>query len=200
MLLAALTYGLAIVAVVQIADWLLPRVAHVPLTAWLAEHVYLPMLRAAAMVAFLLVAYPSLFGIASAPALGTLFTGQGERLVQLVELVWLVALLLPLLPFAGRLTAAVLPLQAMAGAALLFSWLAEALGVTAVSYWPGGEALAGIAAVALAGHVGARLVATVATDDGNLPLPGHLLYEAVVMACQVPAVMIYARALGRQLI
>jgi hypothetical protein len=171
--------------------------------AWLWEHLYAPMLRAAILLAFLFIAYPALYGLSEAPPLlSVLFAGEG-RFGHLLGVLFLLSLVLPLVPVAGALPGLVLPIQGMAGAALLFHWLAQAVGVTEPSYWPG----AGVAALMLAVSLAAYWLAKwcVAALQGiatqwNVADLDDLVFEAVLLLFQAPAIILYSASLGRQLV
>jgi hypothetical protein len=200
-LAATAVYGLASVGatllVAALGRRLDDRVSH-----WLLEHFYGPVLRAAALVAFLLVAYPVLYGLPEAPPLGALLGVDAGRVSLLLGVLFAASVLLPLVPVGGLGPALVLPLQGLAAGALLFSWAAEALGAAPVGYWPGLPVAAGVAAIALASHPIA-LAAVEALGDAarrrGLEDADEVVHDLVVLLLQVPAVVLYTRALGLQL-
>jgi hypothetical protein len=144
------------------------------------------MLRAAALALFVLVAYPALFGVYDAPAVGALLAGGRGRLIQLVGLVFLLSLLLPLVPVLGS-PAFALPIQGAAGAALVAGWLAAATGSPPPGLWPGPGALAVAGALAYLAHWAARRVAGVievsgrrlwqVADAGEVAMQALLLFQ-----------------------
>ena len=169
---------------------------------WLLEHFYAPVLRAGALLVFLLLAYPALFGLAQAPPVGTLLAGDPGRASLLLGVIFVTSLLLPLINLPGLAPALVLPAQGLAGAALLFSWLAQAHGAAPVSYWPSAPVVVAIVIVALASH---RLAAGVVALVGDLGVrrgvadADAVAHDAVLLILQVPAIVLYTGALGLQL-
>ncbi len=165
------------------------------LQAWLADHLYLPLVRAIALLAFIFIAHPELFGLTQAPSLGTLLGAGHYRFDQLINLFLIVSLLLPLLPLLNRIAGVTLALQGFCATALLASWLAAEAGA-ALAFIPGPGQFLRIIAVLLA----ARLLAEwLAKELAKTTAWRDLLVEAARMAAQLPAVIIYARFLGRQL-
>lgn len=165
------------------------------LQGWLAAHLYLPLVRAAALLTFIFVAHPQLFGLADAPTLGALLGAGHYRFDQLVNLFLIVSLLLPLLPLLNRVAGVTLALQGVCAAALIASWLAADAGTT-IQLMPGPGHLLRIVAVLLA----ARLLAEwLARELLRRSAYRDILIEAARMLAQLPAVIIYARYLGAQL-
>lgn len=204
-LLGALTlYGLLVMALEYFTARLHHAVREVAFTAWVVEHVLLPWSRVLALWVFLLLAYPLLFGLADAPPMPDLLWSRDGRVSTLVNTAFVLSLLLPLAPLLGNLKGLVLPLQAIAMAALLFHWLTLALGIKGVNYWPGGLATLTILLLApltqwLAHHVSHWLgghLNRVQNREGF----ESLVYEGLLLFFQVPAVLVYTLALGRQFV
>lgn len=172
------------------------------ITAWLAEHFYLPLARLFTMLVFIGFAYPALFGLRDAPGILMLLDADPQRMSRLINLGFMLSLLLPLLPVLGRLPSLVLPAQGLLAAALLFSWLAQARGVD-VTLWPGGYR-AGLILVWLI--LGQRLALWTAQhfSDGWRTQTGNgdrarLYYETVILFFQMPAILLYTLGLSEQL-
>jgi len=200
---ALILYGLLVMALEYFTARLHHAVREVGLTAWVVEHVLLPWSRVLALLLFLLLAYPLLFGLHSAPPMPDLLLARDGRVSLLVNTAFVLSLLLPLTPLLGNLKGLVLPVQAIAMAALLFHWLTQALGFVHVSYWPGGLAAVTILALApltqsLAHHAGHWLGSHINRAQNMEGFEG-LAYEGLLLFFQVPAVLIYTLALGRQL-
>lgn len=170
---------------------------------WLWMHLYAPMMRAAILMAFLLMAYPILFGLTDAPTVTLLLTGGDGRFGHLLGTVFLLSLVLPLVPAFAALPALVLPIQGIAGAALLFHWLTAATGATPVSYWPGGRVLLGVIALSWAAHWlavrAAGAIEHIARQRFQVADLGELLIEGLLLFLQAPAIILYTMALGGQL-
>ena len=198
---AALLHGVLSLALALIGVRV-GRTASHPVVPWLWEHLYLPLLRAGALVVFILVAYPALFGLAEAPAVGALLQGGAGRFSHLLGLVFLLSLLLPAVPVVGT-PALALPVQGAAGSALVFRWLAEAAGLPQVSYWPGLPSLAAAAAIAYVAWRAARWAAAALDETGrrlwDVADAGEVAFQALLLFLQAPAVLVYSLGLGRQL-
>lgn len=170
------------------------------ITAWLAEHVYLPLGRICTILAFIALAYPALYGLREAPGVLALLQGGEHRLSHLINLAFLLSLLLPLLPLLGRLPGLVLPVQGLLAAAMLFHWLAQTRGIDA-TLWPGWATAAGIVVwLVLAQRLATRgadlLVDHWRTDSGERE---RLYYDSLLLFFQMPAILLYTVGLGEQL-
>lgn len=169
-------------------------------TAWLAEHVYLPLGRIFTILVFIGLAYPALFGLREAPDILALLQGGEHRLSHLINLAFLLSLLLPLLPLLGRLPGLVMPIQGLLAAAMLFHWLAQARGIDA-TLWPGWTTAAGIVVwLVLAQRLAARgadlLVDHWSADGADRE---RLWYDTLLLFFQLPAILLYTVGLGERL-
>jgi len=194
-------------AVLSMAGGLLSARLHARLDdgagLWLWMHLYAPMMRAAILMVFLLMAYPTLFGLTDAPTVAVLLAGGDGRFGHLLGIVFLLSLVLPLVPALAALPALVMPIQGIAGAALLFHWLTTATGAPTVSYWPGGQVLLGIMALSWAAHwLAVRTAGAIehmARQRLQIADLGELLIEGLLLFLQAPAIILYTMALGKQL-
>ena len=170
---------------------------------WLWRHVYAPMLRAATLLFFILVAYPTLYGLTEAPSVTSLLAAEEGRFGHILGIVFLLTLALPLLPVLGPIPALVLPVQGVVTAALLYHWLAQGLGAEHINYWPGARVALGIIALSLAAYWlaihGARLIEQAGQKLFDVADLGELARESLVLVAQAPAVILYGMALGGQL-
>ncbi|HEC19046.1 MAG TPA: hypothetical protein ENI97_06840 [Gammaproteobacteria bacterium] len=203
LLFALAVFGLVSVLVEVVAYKVLLVVADVPPSHWLVAHTILPGARALALVCFILVAYPVLFGVESAPAIGTLLAGGQLRLTSLVNVVFLLSLLLPLVPLFSRWPAVVLPLQAIAASGMVFHWLADSHSITDIHYWPDHGTLLSLLFIAFITHALAKWLSLQLEKriDRLIDRRGSepLIYRSVVMLMQVPVILLYTLTLGRQL-
>lgn len=175
---------------------------HIVVT-WGVERVARPLARALAITLFVLAAYPALFGLSEAPSLGELLWSSQGRVNRLVNLAFLVSLLLPLVPVLGSRSALVLPVQGIAVATLMFHWVGAALPQRTVHYWPGWAAVCAVGGLALITPFLARTVARwlgerldrYTVREGF----GPVVYEGLVLLFQLPSILVYTLALGRQL-
>lgn len=196
---AATAYVLLSLALLYLGHKLVDRVEDVPVSGWLATHLALPLLRVLAMLTFLALAYPVMFGIEGLPPLSELLSGAPRRVSDLVNLLFVLSVLLAILPLIGSVQAIVLPLQGMAACALLFSWAAG----ERASLWPGWDVCAAV--VLWAGTTYAlgswslhRLGDYI---DGHWELTGSrvLLLDTLMLVFQLPAILVYSLALGERL-
>jgi len=170
---------------------------------WPWDNIGMPLLRATLMLVFILLAYPLIFAIADAPSISTLLDAHEKRVNYLINLLFLVTLLFPLIPVLGKCDELILPAQAIAASAMLFSWLAAHQGITDIQYWPGLNTALYILVLVFVTHwlaVTAFQYPGAAIDEKfNVTHAGQLLSRALVLFMQSPAILIYCAALGRQL-
>lgn len=200
---ALLLYGVLVVLLELASHRLLRAVEDVPVTHWLMEHLGRPWLRALAMIIFVAAAYPTLFGLSEAPSLNMLLGSEDGRLSLLLNTAFFASLLLPLLPGLDRAPGLVLPLQAMASAALLFHWLGRATGLHDLHFWPGwGNALAIVILAALSqpvAHAASHWLGAHLNRLHDREGFEHLCYDGLLLVFQVPAILIFTLGLGAQL-
>jgi len=204
-----LLFALALFAVVSVlveiaAYKLLNAIADVAPSHWLMEHVIIPAARALALVSFILVAYPVLFGVASALPVSELLAAGQLRLTNLVNVVFLLSLLLPLIPVFSRWPAFVLPIQGIAAATLVFHWWADTQPQVEIHFWPGATTVLGLLVFAFVTHEIAKQLTHQLEKrvDGIIEREGsgRLIYRTVVMVMQVPVILLYTLSLGQQLL
>ncbi|MCZ6686646.1 MAG: hypothetical protein O7C69_02965 [Gammaproteobacteria bacterium] len=161
---------------------------------WLSEHLYIPTLRAVLVLIFVAAAYPALFGLHDAPVIGTLLSDGHYRLDWWINGVLLVSLALPTVPGLGQIPGIVLTLQGMVASAMLFGWLAQDMGLA--QYWllPGWGLLGKILLITGA----AGLLSWMAGSYLQLARK-RLVAESLRLLAQMPALIIFGSALGRQL-
>ena len=200
-LAAALVYALASMAGIILFEFVHQRLDNVILQ-WQWDHIAMPLLRAGLILLFIALAYPAIFGLSGVPSLDELLGRDEKRFSYLLDLLFIVTLLFPLVPVIGEWEELILPLQGVAGAAMIFNWLTGATGKTGIHYWPGLGTLALMIVVALATHwlavvlshgLGERL-----DKKFNVKHSGLLLSRALVLVMQYPVIVIYSHALGQQ--
>ena len=200
--LAFAAYSVLSVAVEWLDRWLLEMTRDIPASAWLFEHMLLPALRAFALVVFILLTYPQLYGVASAPPLGEVLASGHGRFMTLVNISFLLSLLIPLLPVFGRMPALVLPIQAIAAASLLFNWWMTLSGITEVHFWPGWTMALSLLVLAIISHEAARLLAHYSALRMRSIIKQEdmqkLVYRGAVLILQAPVIVTYTLSLGHQ--
>jgi len=203
-----LLFALALFAIISVvieiaANKLLSAITDVAISHWLMERIIVPAARALALVGFILVAYPVLFGVETAPAISELLAAGQLRLTNLVNVVFLLSLLLPLIPLFSRWPAFVLPIQGIAAATMVFRWWAESQAPTDIQFWPDMSTLFSLLLLAFVTHEIAKQLShqlekrvdALIEREGS----GRLIYRTVVMIMQVPVVLLYTLSLGQQL-
>lgn len=183
--------------------WIVRHATGIPPLRWAAERMLGPLLRAALMLGFVLLAYPSLFGLDTAPTVGTLLDDPEARPSTALGAMLLIAIAASLLRPFDRRTTIVLPLQGMLAIGFLFNWLKSYLHITVASVWPGATAAALLLAAAyftahaaeLVGRaLGTSLRAGFGITDGEAPAR-----RAAALIAQLPLLFLYGAMLGRQL-
>lgn len=202
MLVATAAYLLCIVTLFGLERQLAGRFDEVEVTQWVVDHVALPLLRLAAVMVFLLCAYPGIYGWSQAPDLHGLLFGPAERFYDLINLFFLLGLILPLLSPLHRLPGLIVPLQAILAITLVYVWAAHAAGFSDVPLWPGWAAPLQFAALSLAAWGLANFMAKLLQDrlDHEHRALADELHEALILLVQAPALYFYGRALGRALV
>jgi len=198
MLTAILAYLAATALVLRLQDRLLRATAHVPVTSWLTERVYLPMLRYGAVLTLLLVGHPQVYGIEQAPPIGQLLAAGHGRFTFLLNLSLALSLLLPLAPALSRVPGIVLTAQGILSACVLFGWTAPALGLEQPRLWMGWKVLSAALVLNLMAYLMGRALAANFPPVSRSRL-SSLLVEALRMLAELPAILIYTFALGSQL-
>jgi hypothetical protein len=97
MIAALIAFAAAVAAALFIEARILRHTIGVPVTGWLTEHVYIPALRAAAVMAFVVAGYPALYGVPELPPLGEALAARGG-FPFLLNLMIIAGLLLPVVP------------------------------------------------------------------------------------------------------
>jgi len=167
------------------------------------DYFFAPLLRATAIVLFVYVAYPALFGINVAPTIQELAASANGKPSNLLGVMFLVGLLLPLIPALNRHPEFVLPIQGALATAYIFAWLTNHLHITAASIWPGGDIFLLMVLSSYLGHriarrfgeyIGQKL--DTAFNTVGLKAVGQHIIELLV---QIPVILTYGYGLGMQL-
>ncbi len=199
---ALLVYGALSIALAAVKARLHGRFEH-SANQWSWDHFFVPLLRAAVLMGFILLAYPVIFGIQEAPPVSELLSGGKGRFGHLLGIVFILSLLLPILPLFSSLPALVLPIQGIATAALVYHWMTAAMGVTSVSYWPGIGTVGLILALAWGTHKIAthtlgitEFLARNLLDIADLDA---IVQETIILILQTPVIIVYTLTLGNQI-
>ena len=144
-----------------------------------------------------------IFGIKDAPSIFLLLSSGKLRINNLINLLFILTLLFPLIPVIGNWRELILPLQGIVASTIVFSWLAQALQVEHISYWPGFDIIVYVVLVAIATH---WLALKITLHIGhkfdavfNVTNSGSLFASCLIIFMQSPAILLVSRALGQQL-
>lgn len=172
-------------------------------TEWMFEKIFIPLFRALGLMLFILLAYPVLFGIADAPPITELLTSGSDRINTLINILFVLPLLFSMIPVFGGMPSLLLPVQGIAGSTLVFSWMQAALHLDNIHYVPNVMVIAFIILLAIVSHTFARWTALHLSDRVNrffhIDDGQKIVYRIVVMAAQLPVILIYTAGLGSQL-
>jgi len=177
--------------------------SEVAVTEYIFEKFMIPLARAVGSMIFILLCYPVLFGLADAPALTQLMSTGSMRTSTLMNVLFIVPLLFSLIPVVGSIPALLLPVQAIAGASLVFSWMQGALKINEIHYIPEYPTILVIIFLAIVSHTIARWLSLQVSeyinhkfsiDDGQ-----KIAYRIIIVAAQMPVILIYTQGLGTQL-
>ncbi len=201
-IIASAIYGIAILIILPLFDRIHNVLNHAVLQ-WNWDHIAMPLLQAALMVLFIFIAYPVIFGIKNAPSIFLLLSSGKLRINNLINLLFILTLLFPMVPVIGNWRELILPLQGIAASTMIFSWLAHALQIEHISYWPGLDIIVYVILVAIATHwlaVNIALKIGHKSDDAfNVVGSGDLIVRCLIIFMQSPAILLVSRALGQQL-
>lgn len=174
-----------------------------PVSEYIFEKFLIPLARAVGLMIFILLSYPILFGITEAPPISQLLSTGSLRANTLMNVMFIVPLLFSLIPVIGSIPALILPVQGIAGASLVFSWMQGALKIENIQYVPDVITVLVIILLAIITHAAARWLSlqcsefvnrTFNIDDGQ-----KIAYRIVVVAAQMPVILVYTQGLGNQL-
>lgn len=201
MLVAMLAYGLLTVLIVAVHHFLLGRMETLT-SRWLLESIHIPLLQAGAVLLFLLMAYPLLFGLNDGPPVEGLLHQDKRRFGLILGAIFFIGLLAPLLRIPN-VAALVLPVQGIVASALLFSWAADSLGLENYSVLPGGLATVSILVLAVTTYSAAAYMAEM-LESGSQELFERsgihtLLSDGLILVMQLPCILVYTLSVGEQL-
>jgi len=172
---------------------------------WMLERIFIPLARAIALMIFILLCYPILFGITQAPSLESLLTSGSHRINLLMNVLFVLPLMFSLVPVFGRIPALLLPIQGIAGSTLVFSWMQAATPHSReIHYIPGLSIVIVILLMALITHRLAKWLSVFISDYINdryqILDSEKIIYRILIVATQLPVILVYTRGLGAQLI
>ena len=162
-----------------------------------------PLLRAAAVVVFVLLAYPGLFGVRSAPGIGTLLGSEEARISTMLGTLFFVGFIASIMPGPNRNLHLVLPIQGCIATAFVFFSFCTYLGVTTATLWPGIDVALTMLVLSYCGHRAGRILGIRSGDLVNRRFDvedGHVVVQHMADSlAQVPVVLLFGLGLGRQI-
>lgn len=189
--------------------WLLDKLNHsargsywaIEFNNWTTQHIWLPLVRIVAILLFISMAHPVLFGLESASPIGVLL--DSERINTLVNVLFVVSVLLPVLPVVGRMHSLILPIQSLAAAQLLFGWINQHDYQVDISLLPSFATFALLSTLIIASHFMGKLIAQhigqFLDETFNVDGSTDLIFQSVLLLLQGPLLLVYTVALGDQL-
>ena len=170
---------------------------------WSWDRLIAPCLRAALIVAFVICAYPALFGVHQAPGVHQLLADDTLRLNNLIGILFLCTLLCPLLPVFHQHAGLLLSLQSVIATAVVFGWFTHYLGATAASAWPGlGPAAVLLGVIVVGNQIAGMLARELGTSlDSAFDTEGldRITLNVMELLAQAPVILVYGYALGMQI-
>ncbi len=202
LLMATVLYTLMAVTFEIIYQNLLHKVHNVPGTYWIARYLGLPFFHILLLTGFIYMSYPVLFGLESynaeglriLPTLSQLLNNKSGPTMQLINTLFVISVLLPLVPLIRQFMALILPLQAIAGSAVLYDWLAQYTGQN-FSLFPGWYIAGLILLFSFVSELIARMLANVLSQWFNVQYHPHdiqkVVYKSSLLILQVPVLLLY---------
>lgn len=170
---------------------------------WGWDQLSAPLLRAIMLVVFVYLAFPTLFGLNTAPSIGELISSQEMHVPNVLGILFLIGFLASLAPGLGGKPEFVLPVQGCLACGYLFFGLTGYLGVTTANLWPGIDILLTMVCVSYYAHRFGRFVGEVGGDQLDMMLNtrgyGVVVLHVIELLAQVPIILLFGHGLGRQL-
>ena len=171
-------------------------------TDWYLQHVWIPIIRIAAIVVFVTLAYPTILGLNQAPPIMSVL-GADNRFSTLINVLFAVTIILPLVPVIGSLHALVLPAQGIAAVLLLVNWLLPIQHHTQIRFFPDSTLSITILIMAIISHWLATHAAEFIGDRLDLWLNrkgfAAVVYQITLLIFQAPIILMYSLFIGKQL-
>jgi hypothetical protein len=201
-LFALFVYGLSIVIVLPIFVFIHDKLDNNFLQfCW--DKIGMPLVRAFLIIGFILLLYPTNFGLDSAPTISQLLAVDDMRSSFLINMIFLLTFFFPLIPLLGKLDELTIPLQGILCSMIIFTWLCQGLNIQEYSFFPNFKVLALIIFISVITHWLAKFISEHIGDylDKSLHRDGFkvLTFKAVVLVMQSPVIFIYGIAVGKQI-
>ena len=207
LIMATILYTIMVISFEIAYQHFLNTIKAVSGSHWIAKHIGTPFFHVLLLMAFIYMSYPVLYGLDShnntgesiLPSLTQLLNARSGQTMKLLNTLFIISVFLPLIPVINRFSALILPLQAIAGSAVLYGWLADFSSIH-YSIFPGFNVMAMLIFFSLIAELLARAAATL---SGNWLKHSYqhkdmekIIYKSILLIVQVPILLIYTLNLG----
>lgn len=180
----------------------LHKISTVSGSFWIAKHIGMPFFHILLLIAFIYMSYPLLYGLEShnmngeriLPSLTQLLNSKNGPTMKMINTLFIISVLLPLIPVVSRFLALILPLQAMAGSAVLYGWLSQFTGIEYLIF-PDYKVIAMIVFFSFIAELLAKSVAVLLGTNLNTRYHTHdmkkVIHKSSLLIFQVPILLIY---------
>ena len=208
LVMATLVYTVMAISFEIIYQRFLHKISTVSGTHWIAKHIGMPFFHIILLIAFIYMSYPILYGLESQnlngerilPSLTQLLNSRSGQTMKMVNALFIISVLLPLIPMFNRFLALILPLQAIAGSAILYGWLCQLTGAE-FSILPDYKTIALIVLFSFIANLAAKSLASLLGANLNTQYHTHdmekVIYKSVLLILQVPILLIYTLQLTK---
>ncbi|MCW8931977.1 MAG: hypothetical protein OQL19_17305 [Gammaproteobacteria bacterium] len=202
LVMATFFYGVMTISFELSYQHFLHKISNVSSSYWIAKHVGTPFFHILLLIAFIYMSYPILYGLEShgidgertLPSLTQLLNAKNGQTMKMVNILFVISVLLPLIPIFNRFLALILPLQAIAGSAMLYGWMAQFTGIE-YSLFPDYEIFALIIVFSFVAERVAKSLASILGANLNTRYHTHdmekVIYKSSLLVLQVPILLIY---------
>ena len=200
-ILSTILYLIMVISFEIIYQLFLHKISHVTVSHWIAKKIGTPFFHVILLVSFIYMTYPILYGLEGKelPALSKLFDIIEAPNRKMINSLFIISVILPLIPIINRFIALILPLQAIAGSAIVYSWMADYMNIE-YSLFPSVEVLAIIVLFSLLAEYSAKTLVALTGHSMNqinylenfqLQDIDAVVYKSTLLAFQIPILLIY---------
>jgi len=201
LILTTIFYSLMVISFEASYQYFLYKISHVETTHWIAEQIGTPFFHVLLIIMFLYLSYPILYGLdeKNLPGLNELLNTSKGQNMKMINSLFIISTLLPLIPVINRFIALILPLQAIAGSAIIYSWMADTLKIE-YSLFPHLEVLAIIILLSLLAELSAKIFSGILEHSINTTnlLENFqtqdiekIIYKSMLLIFQIPILLVY---------
>jgi len=208
LVMATVVYSVMAISFEITYQHFLHKISTVSGSYWIAKHIGTPFFHILLLIAFIYMSYPILYGLEShsilethsingeriLPSLTQLLNAKSGQTMKMVNTLFIISVLLPLIPVINHFLALILPLQAIAGSAVLYGWLSETIGIE-YSIFPDFIVIALIILFSFIAHLIAKSMARLLGGNLNSQYHTHdmekVVHKSILLIFQVPILLIY---------